>query len=327
MLKVGIVCNPRSQQNKRGTASLESLAKTEPDVLYRRLDSVEVLPEILADFARQEVGIVAVSGGDGTVQGTLTALTAGEQRPFPELPLLALLPHGMTNMTASDIGLKGKGNVGFQRLLAAIKAGTLEGPKLAASIRERHLLRMENAKDTPPQVGMFFGGAGIYRAVQVCRNSIHPLKVEAEVANSLTMVTLLGRFFLRGGREDGVAKGDAITVTLDGENRGEKNLMVILATTLNRLVVGTRPFWNQKGGDLRYTEVAFPPHRLFRQLPKLLWGKPERRFSDPGYDSRGAREVIFEMDCPFTLDGQFFEPDPEKPLRLSAPETARFIRL
>lgn len=326
MHKIGIVCNPRSQQNKRGTASLESLAESEPDVLYHRLETVESLPEILADFARQEVSILAISGGDGTVQGTLTALTTGAQRPFPELPLLALLPHGMTNMTASDIGLMGKGNAGFQRLLAGIKDGRL-APGRDDALLERHLLRMENAKDTPPQVGMFFGGAGIYRAVQVCRNNIHPLKVEAEVANSLTMVTLLGRFFLRGGREDGVAKGDPITVTLDGEDRGEKNLMVILATTLDRLVVGTRPFWNQKGGDLRYTEIAFPPHRLFRQLPKLLWGKPERRFSDPGYQSSGAREVLFKMDCPFTLDGQFFEPDPEMPLRLTAPETARFIRL
>jgi len=124
-----------------------------------------------------------------------------------------------------------------------------------------------------------------------------------------------------------VAKGDRMRVIVDGEDRGERNLLVVLATTLDRLVVGSRPFWNQGAGDLRYTEIAFPPHRLFRQLPKLLWGKPERRFSDPGYHSRGAREVCLTMDCPFTLDGQFFEPDPEKPLRLTAPETARFLRL
>jgi len=322
MMKVGVVCNPRSQQNKRGTASLESLAKTDGDVLYRRLDAVESLPEILADFARREVGIVAVSGGDGTVQATLTALIKGETRPFPDLPLLALLPHGMTNMTAADIGLKGKGNAGFQRLMARVKEGGLE-----SAVLERHLLCMENAKDTPPQVGMFFGGAGIYRAIEACRSGIHPLKVEAEVANGLTLLTLVGRFLLRGGREDEVAKGDRMRVIVDGEDRGERNLLVVLATTLDRLVVGSRPFWNQGAGDLRYTEIAFPPHRLFRQLPKLLWGKPERRFSDPGYHSRGAREVCLTMDCPFTLDGQFFEPDPEKPLRLTAPETARFLRL
>ena len=325
-MKLGIVCNPRSQQNKRGTASLESLAKDESDVLYRRLEDVAALPEILADFARQEVGIVAVSGGDGTVQATLTALTKGAARPYPELPLLALLPHGMTNMTAADIGLKGKGNTGFQRLLARVKQGGLESG-LESAVVERHLLCMENAKDTPPQVGMFFGGAGIYRAIQACRSGIHPLKVEADLANGLTLAALLGRFLLRGGRADEVTKGDLIGVSLDGADRGQRNLLVVLATTLERLVLGSRPFWNQAGGDLHYTEIAFPPRRLFRQLPKLLWGKAERRFSDPGYASSGAREVRLTMDCPFTLDGQLFEPDPGKPLRLTAPETARFIRL
>ena len=239
----------------------------------------------------------------------------------------------MTNMTASDVGLKsGKGcKRPGASALARLEAGDLKARLEDGSrgaVIERHLLRLENiAEDTPPQVGMFFGGAGIYRAIQACRNAIHPLKVEAEVANGLTLAALLGRFLLRGGKEDEVTRGDPITVTIDGAPPRHGNQLVVLATTLDRLVLGSRPFWNQEAGDFRYTEIAFPPRRLFRQLPKLLWAEERRNFSDPGYLSRGARVVTLAMDCPFTLDGQLFDPDPERPLRLTAPDSARFVRV
>jgi diacylglycerol kinase (ATP) len=321
MIKIGIICNPRSQQNKRDTSALKAFTDGKPDLVYARLEGVEDLAGILADFARKEVGVIAVSGGDGTVQATLTALTTAK-RPFAELPAIAVLPHGMTNMTASDIGVSGRGAKGLARLLARAEDGGLE-----ASMEERHLLRMENAKDTPPQVGMFFGGAGIYRAIQVCHNTIHPLKVEAELANGLTLAALVGRYLLRGGREDEVVRGDDIAVEIDGEGQGTASYLVVLATTLDRLVLGSRPFWNAAAGDFRYTAIGFPPRRLFCRLPKLLYGGAERRFADESYFSRGAREVTLTMDCPFTLDGQLFEADPERPLRLTAPETARFVKI
>jgi len=321
MIKIGVICNPLSQQNKRDTSALEALTEGKPDLLYARLDAVEELSGILADFARKEVGLIAVSGGDGTVQACLTALTT-QERPFAELPFIAVLPHGMTNMTASDIGVSGRGAKGLARLLAKAEAGGLE-----ACIQERHLLRMENAKDTPPQVGMFFGGAGIYRAIQACRSAIHPLKVEAELANGLTLAALLGRYLLRGGREDEVTRGDSIAVEIDGEDRGRASYLVVLATTLDRLVLRSRPFWNAAACDFRYTAIGFPPRRLFCRLPKLLWGGAARHFTDEGYFSRGAQEVTLTMDCPFTLDGQLFEADPARPLRLTAPETARFVKL
>ena len=90
MIKIGVICNPRSQQNKRDTSALKALTDGKPDLLYARLERVEDLTGILADFARKEVGVIAVSGGDGTVQATLTALTTGK-RPFAELPAIAVL--------------------------------------------------------------------------------------------------------------------------------------------------------------------------------------------------------------------------------------------
>ena len=61
------------------------------------------MPEALADLARQEVDILAVMGGDGTLQHGLTEIFAS--RVFGDrVPIIAPLRGGRTNMTALDLG-------------------------------------------------------------------------------------------------------------------------------------------------------------------------------------------------------------------------------
>ena len=320
MKKVGIIENPRSQQNKRGVGRLEAVAAAEPALHYARLEHVGLLPEILAEFARQDVEVVVTSGGDGTVQAVLTALIEG--RPFKKLPTLALLPAGMTNMTAKDIGVRAGGEKGLRRVLACLRGNSPE-----SNIVQRPLLRLENIADYPPQVGMFFGGAGITRAIETCRSSVHTLKLEADVANGLTLAKLMLRWAFSRSDDDSVIKGDSIEVRLDGEDRGRADYLLVLATTLDRLVLGSRPFWNQTEGDIHFTTIAYPPHRLLRSAYRVLYGGPRRKLPEDSYFSRATDRAELRLGSPFTLDGQLFEPNPDKPLILTAPARAAFLRV
>lgn len=320
MMRVGIVDNPLSRQNKKGMGTLEGVAREVTGVAYERLDAFSDLRPVLEEFAKQGVELLVVSGGDGTVQACLTILS--ENEPFEQLPLIAILPHGTTNMTAHDIGLRTKGAGGLRSLLQLREQDELDG-----HLRERRLLRLENIKDSPPQVGMFFGGATIYRAIQVCRNSIHPLQFESEMANGLTLAIMLFKWFWSGGRDESLFKGDSAAVSIDGGESEESLYLLFLATTLDRLVLGSRPFWNDAGHAIRFTSIAYPPERILWFARRILYGSPRRKLPQDSYKSCSADRVEMRFSGPFTLDGEFFEPDPSRPLVLTADRSARFVRL
>ena len=320
MTRIGIIENPRSQQNQKEFGQLALAARNAGIKIYASLENFEDLGGILKDFANEGVDLLVLSGGDGTVQAALTELTL--QQPFETLPRIAIMAGGMTNMTAADVGLSGKGIKGFERLLKVV-----EGGALPRKLVHRHLLKLENIKDHSPQVGMFFGCAAITRAIESCRSTVHPLKAEAEVASGITLAKLLWRWLTTGRDDDGVLRGDRISIAVDGEELGEKDYLLVLATTLDRLVLKSRPFWNDAGGDFRLTSIAYPPHRLARNAWGVLYGGAERRLDPAHYFSCGTKRIALKMDCPFTLDGQLFDPHPDLPLLLSAEAEADFVRI
>ena len=98
-------------------------------------------------------------------------------------------------------------------------------------------------------------------------------------------------------------------------------------TTLDRLVLNSRPFWNDESGDFRLTSIGYPPQKLLRNAWRILYGGKDRQLDPAHYFSCGARQVSLKMQCPFTLDGQLFDPHPDLPLILSAEAEADFVRI
>jgi len=333
-LRIGVITNPGSQKNKQGLGALKELLGAAPNAEHVVFDRITDVPGILRDFARQEVDVLAVAGGDGTVQAVLTELYG--KRPFAQAPMLAVLPRGMTNMIAADVGLKAGG---LEKLLKASPA------EVAACVRQRRILRVENALNHEPQYGMFFGGAGICRAIEACRTQVHPLKLEADAAAAVTLAGLLGGWLLGrgkgGGGRDRIFYGDRIAMAFDG-GPGDEGLgddaqdeimdsLVILATTLDKLILRSRPFWDdgsgKRAGHMRFTAIAYPPKGLLRYAWRVLYGGEDRRLPAETYLSRLADRVALTMDCPFTLDGEIFQPTPGRVLVLTAADEARFVRM
>ncbi|GAB4358215.1 MAG: diacylglycerol kinase family protein [Kiloniellaceae bacterium] len=319
--RIGVITNPGSQRNKKGLAEMTRLLEAAPEARHVVIGSIAEVPEILADFARREIEIVAVAGGDGTVQAALTELY--NRRPFARDPLLAVVPRGMTNMIAADVGLKGL--KGLARLLQASPEA------VARATRRRRILRAENVLNREAQYGMFFGGAGICRAIDACRSKVHPLKVEADAAAAVTLAGLLGGWLFGRRKENGAADsifyGDRIGMGFDGGPETTMESLIILATTLDRLILGSRPFWGGDAGHLRFTAIAYPPKGLLRYALRILYGGAGRRLPAESYLSRSVERVALTMDCPFTLDGEMFQPTPGRPLVLTAADEAGFVRL
>jgi hypothetical protein len=317
MTKIGLLSNRGSRQNKRGLSEIDAAAQAS-GVIHRQLSDMADLGRVLTDFADRGVEVVAVNGGDGTVQAVLTDLL--ERRPFAKPPALALLSGGTTNMTAADVGLHGRPAQALARLVRSA-----EQRKLGRCLVKRHALRLQNVPGFPPQRGMFFGASGIYRAIEYCHAKVHPLQARADWAAGLT---LLGLFFGRvfGGDASHVFTGETVTVSFDNGPACTGERLLVLATTLDRLLLGSRPYWNQHGGPVRFTALADPPKRLLRWAPRVMYGGNERKLPADGYMSRAAHQVHLELEGRFTLDGQLFDPPTDGPLVITAPEPVDFVR-
>jgi diacylglycerol kinase (ATP) len=318
MMRIGLISNPHSQRNRRGFDVLHAASAGIPDLLQREVEGAGSLATILEEFAAREVGLLVVSGGDGTVQRTLTELLEG--RPFERLPSVAILPRGMANMTASDVGLRGRSATALHRLLKRAQTGDL-----GRSVVRRNILRVENIQDSPPQRCLFFGAAAIYDAIELCCRHVYARGLKGNLGMGLTLGGLLLSSLL--SRSDGALRAHDIAVAVDAQPAVQARRLLVLATTLERLILRSRPFWNQGKGTIRFTSITHPPFHLIRSAPKVLYGWRRATLSEDHYFSCGAERIALRLDGAFTLDGEFFEPVPDQPVLLTAKDELSFVRL
>ncbi|MEK0084889.1 diacylglycerol kinase family protein [Benzoatithermus flavus] len=304
--------NPRS--GRRGKRGLVPPGGS--DLLVRAFEAGAAMSEILADLARREVRLIAVDGGDGTLQALLTALLASPV--FPALPALAVLPGGSTNMTAAALGAGPRRPATLARLCALARTGRLE-----PYLRHHPVLKVERAPNRPAERGLFLGAAGICGAIRLCARRFHRHGLRGEWSSLATLLSVLGRLVFRGTTG---LDGETIAITADGETKAHRPCSFALATTLDRLVLGSRPFWNVGDRPIRVTAVAHPAPDLARHAWSLLCGRGARLPAET-YHSRGAFRVELALERPFTIDGEFFAPVPGRPVVITAAETVPFLRL
>ena len=295
---MGVINNPLSGGNRRGLGPVREVLAIYPQVIHREVQTPVDVASVLADFARHEVDIVAINGGDGTIQAALTVLYG--QKLFETVPPLAVLRGGTTSMTAGDVGLKGSPAQGLRRLLTWTYEG--EGK---VTLLQRQVLRVEVAPHKEPLYGMFLGTASIYQGIQFFNTRLNRPGVQGEWAPGLTILLFLLAVAFKG--EDYVFPVP-MTVSVDGKPPVERTWVLLMISGLERLFLGLRPYWGKEEGPLRYTAVESRPKHLLRALPALIRGRTGR-YGTPenGYFSHKIHRVRLTLDGGFTLDGELFE--------------------
>src|SRR3546814_15039037 len=69
--------------------------------------------------------------------------------------------------------------------------------------------------------------------------------------------------------QDGIFYGDRVGMTFDDGRVETMDALLVLTTTLERLVLGSRPFWGGAGGALPFTAIAYPPDGLLRHARRV----------------------------------------------------------
>lgn len=299
-LRVGVLSNPQSGGNRKGLGPVRSVLATYPQVCHREVQTPGDVASALVDFARKEVNVLAVNGGDGTIQAALTVLFA--RQPFETLPLLAILRAGTDSVTSRDVGLQGSRERGLRTLLRWAFAGDGD-----AVILKRSVLRVQMAVNQEPLYGMIFGAALIYDGVKFCHRKVYSLGLRGQLAPGVTLARYLLGLALRKRK---YLIPVPITIGLDRRPPLRQDFLLVLISTLERLFLGLRPYWGGENGPLHYTAVGAQPRHPLLALPSLLRGR-KGRYGKPenGYFSHNVHEARLTLNSGFILDGELYMPD------------------
>jgi hypothetical protein len=316
---VGLIINPLSGRGSgRGEHLLDAL-RGSSDIDIAVLEDFSELPLVLERLAKNQVDVLAISSGDGTIHAIQTLLA--EKSPFPRPPKLVLLSHGTANMSAATLGLN--------RPLHDVARLLRDRDSLAALPQvKRPTLKVSNAADGKIRHGMFLGTGAIYAATAYCQRIIERTGVKGNAAIVATFMRSFSQaLFARRSltADQSIIRNYELRVRADGQEKFSPGGLLFLATTLDRLVLQTRPFWGGRSGPIRATFVSYPVRNVALWLLPGLYGSEQRRMPREA-TSFCASNLEIHGATPYVMDGEFFYPSPNAPLHVETGPDFIYLR-
>lgn len=315
---VGVITNPRSTRNVAGLDRIRDVVEEFDGVFHFEINDISDISLALRRFAEQGVDVIALNGGDGTIQAAFSYLL--KERPFTILPPIAVLPAGKTNMIAEDLGaMSPKPHVYLRRLLK-----NCAHDEVRLSLTQRKIMKIEGVPAAPELGGMFLGTAGIVRGIEFCRQVVYPLGLPNFLSHPLAVGLLLIGTLV--GRITGRSPLETPPISLETElgREEQKQYFVITATTLNRLLLGLRPFGVQGEGGIRLLAVPSRPSTVLRTFWRTVRGVlAEKPVAD--VIAVNVDDVRIRLNSPLTVDGELYDVPPDAEIRITATESMNFV--
>ena len=314
--RAGLIINPKSgKSNGKGLALAGMLGNGVPVKVMAQFSDLRPHLEALA---HDGVADLFISSGDGTAQAILTEVA--ERNPFVSLPRLCFLPHGTTNLSGPDVGFRSRS---FEA-----QAAVLRKPE-PQKIVERATVRAVNCGDGLVRHGMFVGTGAVAEATLFCQQEFNAMGVKGSYAAFATLAGAVGKSLFSGPAAPGdVTRLDRpfpVSLSSGGHRVTEGDQLLIMATTLETLILGTRPFWNRTEGAIRCTSIPYPVPSVLRWMLPVMYGGDQRR-TPPGCHSLTAHTVEISSRSMFVIDGEFFDAPKDGPLRVETGPVFGFIR-
>src|SRR6476620_8083373 len=153
--RIALLSNPKSTGNIAQLPRIREYCADHPDVFHYEVEDASQIGEAMRSIARVRPKVLAINGGDGTVQAALTELTNGGHFGASPPPV-AVLPSGKTNLIALDLGAHGDPIAALERLVELAQGD------LSAHLVPRELIALRHGNgEGKPVIGMFLGGAGL----------------------------------------------------------------------------------------------------------------------------------------------------------------------
>ena len=319
--RIALLSNPRSTGNVAQLPRIRAFCAEHPDVFHYEVEHAEQIGDAMKTIALVKPKLLVINGGDGTVQAALTELHNGDHFAEGELPPVAVLPSGKTNLIAMDLGVQGDPVVSLERLIALAQDDL--GPHLVA----REMIALSGgAKGGKPVIGMFLGGAGLADIMLYCRNRIYPLGLPNGLSHVLTALAVVLRQVI--GWKAKFLPPDprelSISVRREGPITGRFALLAV--TTLEKLLLSGE-LDGQGRGTLKFVAVEQRAGSLLNAFFATIRGQLGRT-KMTGVHVEEADEISIEGDSSqVILDGETFSAEIGMPIFLRRASPLSFVRL
>ncbi|MHB1207086.1 MAG: diacylglycerol kinase family protein, partial [Rhodospirillaceae bacterium] len=257
---LAVITNRRSTFNLRNDNWIDPLVAREADVAHFEIAHAREMKETVRRCAALGARTIVVNGGDGTAGLMFQALL--NDNTYSELPALALLAGGKTNMTAAGWCFGSNARKSLVSILKLRRHGAL-----ARHLVERPILRLSRPKEST-LYGAFFGAAEVVDGIKFCRNRIYPLKLP----NALSHAAAMTLMFLRSL----IARGSGRVKIADARGRIEDGKFFLIGiTALDELLFGLRPATGsgETRHGLHYLSVRKGFKPIVDAVPDLLHGR------------------------------------------------------
>ena len=279
------IVNRLSETVARKGSVLNAIAKDHDASLY--IDNIfDNLDKIITCTQKNLQNWVFIEGGDGTVQGVLTAFTSAYKGRA--LPRFTLIPGGMTNQVAGVIGHKSRRANSIGRLL-----------QTGGSVIKVPLLRVRSMDVQDLEyVGFLFSTGAVPMITDYTKSKLHSRGIGGSMA-------VLGGI-LKGvkGQNSDVISPTHIKIKYNDEVMNSSHLGTI-ATTLPNIFMGLDPFWGRsQDGDIRMTFADANCRKLLSNILSLWRGNNQKDRRADGLYSFNSDSITLEYDGPVVLDGE-----------------------
>jgi hypothetical protein len=323
--RVALLSNPKSTGNLAQLPRIREYCAEHPDVFHYEVEHAHQIGEAMKVIARIRPKVLAINGGDGTVQAALTELHNGghfEGDPPP----VAVLPSGKTNLIAIDLGARGDPIEALERLIELARTDLKPHTVDRELIALRHGSQELGAEDRPV-IGMFLGGAGLAETMLYCRDKIYPLGLPNGLAHVITAFAAIMKMVL--GLKGDFVPSDAMPLSVSLSHDGGRisgRYSVFVVTTLEKLLLST-DLGARREGALRLLAIEEHPTSFIRAVAAKIAGKLGRS-NVRGVHFEEASEIMIEGDSSnVILDGETFRAEAGRPIRLQTAQPLSFVKL
>jgi diacylglycerol kinase family enzyme len=319
--RVALLSNPRSTGNIAQLPRIREYCAEHPDVFHYEVEHAHQIGEAMKVFARIRPKVLAINGGDGTVQAVLTEIHNGGHFG-DEPPPVAVLPSGKTNLIALDLGARSDPIETLERLIELARTDL----KPYTVARELIALRHGDGHQTPV-IGMFLGGAGLADTMLYCRDKIYPLGLPNSFAHVITAMAFLMKVFL--GMKAGFLPPDPKPLQVSVHENGGTftgRFSLLAVTTLEKLLIAN-PFDEHRTGSLKLLAIEQRPSSMIGAIWAHLGGKLGRS-NVSGVHFEEAQGITIESDSSnIILDGETFYAERGRPIHLRPAQPLSFVKL
>lgn len=325
---IALLSNPNSGRSKH-LSTISLLVQDNVDITHFQASTTEQFTQFVEQLKQTPVDVVAINAGDGTIHALLTLMFAR----LPEMPLLAILKGGTTNMTGGDVGIQGHCVSGLKKL---IKWG--KDPQRITSTVTRPVLKIDWDAPASPVCGMFFGTGAIIEGQDYFHSHISQKGLRDSIGPALSALRLL---FALNKKEQPLFSpvpmqlsgwtmddSNAFAETPELHSSGEH--LLAFASGLERLFLGIHPFWGANQGAWYFTAVRHQQqgYSLLKLLP-VFRGKPRSDMTPrQGFHSAKLNRLEMLFNGEFTVDGERYSTNSNNQLvTLSLAGYATFLQL